>query len=386
MLIKDKQIAIVGGGPGGLTLARLLQLKGAKVKVYERDFNKEARVQGSTLDMHESSGLKALRQAKLLDEFKKNFRPGADKMIIVNENAQTFFSDHDIKPEVDFDNEHFRPEIDRGPLRKLLLESLQTDTVVWDCQFVSMEKQNQGWLLHFKNKTSAYADIVIGADGANSRIRPYVTDIKPFYSGITAIEGNVSHPDIAISNIDTLRKGGRLLAFGGGKFLGGGSKGDGSFTFLASHKTDENWITTSGIDFSNKGEVLSWFKKEFFEWSQVWHELFENAETPFIARQINCMPLDQTWETLPNLTLLGDAAHVMPPFAGEGANMAMLDAVELCDCLCNEDFSDIKTAIAFYENKMQNRAAEAAKESLENGEKMHSQYGLENMLTFFLQL
>ena len=120
MPIQNKRIAIVGGGPGGLTLARLLQLKGADVKVYERDFNKDARVQGTTLDLHKESGLKALRQAQLLDAFKKNYRPGADKMIIVNENAEIFFSDHEGKPAEDFGSEHFRPEIDRGPLRKII--------------------------------------------------------------------------------------------------------------------------------------------------------------------------------------------------------------------------------------------------------------------------
>ncbi len=82
MLVQNKQIAIVGGGPGGLILARLLQLEGAKVKVYERDFNKDARVQGSPLDMHEESGMAALRRANLADEFEKNIRGGADKKII----------------------------------------------------------------------------------------------------------------------------------------------------------------------------------------------------------------------------------------------------------------------------------------------------------------
>jgi len=91
MSIQNKKIAIVGGGPGGLTLARLLQLKGAVVKVYERDFNKNARVQGTTLDLHKESGLKALAQAQLLDAFKENYRPGADKMIIVSEKAEIFF-------------------------------------------------------------------------------------------------------------------------------------------------------------------------------------------------------------------------------------------------------------------------------------------------------
>ncbi len=74
-MIQNKQIAIVGGGPGGLTLARLLQLNGANVKVYERDINSAARVQGSPLDMHAASGLAAIIKAGLLVEFKKNFPP-----------------------------------------------------------------------------------------------------------------------------------------------------------------------------------------------------------------------------------------------------------------------------------------------------------------------
>ena len=102
MLIDNISIAIVGGGPAGLTLARLLQLKNAYVKVYERDFNKEARVQGSPLDMHENSGLAAISKADLLEEFKKTFRPGADKTLIMNEQAEILFSDHDTKPDEDF--------------------------------------------------------------------------------------------------------------------------------------------------------------------------------------------------------------------------------------------------------------------------------------------
>ena len=383
MLLKNKQIAIVGGGPGGLTLARLLQLNGANVKVYERDITKDARVQGTTLDLHEESGLKALRNAQLLDEFKKNYRPGADKMIIVNEHAETFFSDHDEKPEEDFSSEHFRPEIDRGPLRKILLESLQTNTVVWDSQFVSMEKQNDGWLLHFKNNTSAYADIVIGADGANSKIRPYITSIKPFYSGVSGVltvEG-IHHPETKAPKIHKLLKGGKIMAFGGGKCFTVASKGDGNLAFYASYKVDENRL--KNIDFADRPQVLAWFKKDFAEWDNVWQELFINAETTFIPILIYCMPLDQTWNALPNLTMLGDAAHLMPPFAGEGVNMAMLDAVELSDCLCSEKFSDIQTAIASYENQMRKRAALAAQESLENGDKMHSADALEKMLAFF---
>lgn len=383
MLINNKSIAIVGGGPGGLILARLLQLKGANVKVYERDFNKDARLIGSPLDMHEESGLAALRKANLLNEFKKNFRPGADKMVIVNERAEIFFSDHETKPYEDFSSEHFRPEIDRGPLRNILLESLQPETVVWNSHFISMEKQNEGWLLHFKNSLSAYADIVIAADGANSKIRPYITNIKAFYSGVTMLEGNVYDAEKAAPHIHALLNGGKIMAFGNKKDMLMGQKGNGDIGFYASFKADENWAANNGLKYADKTQLLEWFKKEYFGWSPVWYELFENAATPFVPRPIYCMPLNQTWEALPNITMLGDAAHVMPPFAGEGANMAMLDALELSECLTSSAYNTLQEAISFYEINMRKRAAAAAQESLENGEKMHSEDALNTMLEFF---
>jgi len=383
MLIENKSIAIVGGGPGGLTLARLLQLKGANIKVYERDINKDARLIGSPLDMHEGSGMAALRSANLLDEFKKNYRPGADKTVIVNEHAEIFFSDHEGKPEEDFGNEHFRPEIDRGPLRNMLLESLQPGTVIWDSHFISMEKQPEGWLLHFKNGSSAHADIVIAADGANSKIRPYITNIKAFYSGVTMLEGNVHNSKESVPHIYELLNGGKIMAFGNTKNLLMGLKGTGDLSFFASFKTAENWATNSGLDFSDKTQLLEWFKTAYSEWSSIWYELFKNAATPFIPRSIYCMPLDQTWEALPDLTMLGDAAHVMPPFAGEGANMAMLDALELSECLTSDKYHTLQEAISFYEINMRKRAAMAAQESLENGERMHSEAALNTMLKIF---
>lgn len=381
MLINNKSIAIVGGGPAGLTLARLLQLKNANVKVYERDINQFARVQGSPLDMHEDSGLAAIRKAELLEEFKNTYRPGADKTLIMNDQAEIFYSDHETKPEEDFGAQHFRPEIDRGPLRNMLLDSLHPETVVWDSHFISMEPQDEGWLLRFKNGTSAYADLVIASDGANSKIRSYLTDNKPVYSGVIMLEGNVSKEDAP--RIDALIQGGKIMAFGNTKNILLGQKGNGDLGFYASFKADENWPAESSLDFSDTTQLLQWFKEKYSEWNELWDELFENAATPFIPRLIYYMPLDQTWETMPNLTLMGDAAHVMPPFAGEGANMAMLDALELSEYLTDPSYTTLKEAIAAYEIKMRKRAAIATQESLENGERMHAEKALETMLEFF---
>jgi 2-polyprenyl-6-methoxyphenol hydroxylase-like FAD-dependent oxidoreductase len=129
--------------------------------------------------------------------------------------------------------------------------------------------------------------------------------------------------------------------------------------------------------------MLTWFKTEYADWSSTWNELFENAEVPFIPRPIYCMPLNQTWEAQPNVTLLGDAAHVMPPFAGEGANMAMLDAVELSEQLTNGQHHTLQKAVYAYEVNMRSRASVAAEESLENGERMHSEHAIEAMLEIF---
>lgn len=375
MLLHNKKIAIVGGGPGGLTLARLLQMKGVNVKVYERDLNKEARVQGATLDLHQESGLKAISEAGLMEAFKANFRPGADRLRIVDKNATILLDD------VDHENgEMFRPEIDRGPLRKILLESLQPETVVWNSHFIEMTPENNGWKLEFKNGSTVYADIVIAADGANSKIRPFITSIQPFYAGVTMVEGSVYDSAVATPQIHALLNGGKLFAIGDDKTLIVSSKGDGSLVFYTGGKTEENWWRNSGIDFSDKKSVIEWFQKEFKGWDSIWMELFENAQLPFTVRPQYCMPLDQSWEALPNLTMLGDAAHLMPPYAGEGVNMAMLDALELRNCLTSELFPDLHTAIIAYERQMGERFAIMGEMTLKQTASLHAPDAIEGMI------
>jgi 2-polyprenyl-6-methoxyphenol hydroxylase-like FAD-dependent oxidoreductase len=385
MMLQHKKIAIVGGGPGGLTLARLLQMKGLVVKVYERDVNRDVRVQGATLDLHTESGLKALEAAGLMDAFKANYRPGADRIRIVDENATIFFDQHNEPAVEDFGGEWFRPEIDRGPLRTILLDSLQPETVVWDSHIVSLEANGNSWKLHFRNGHSAEADLVIAADGANSKIRPFITSIQPFYSGVTGLEGNIYDAEKNAPKISALLKGGKIFAFGDSKTLIVSSKGDGSLAFYTGCKVEERWVKDSGIDFKNNQQILEWFKQEYASWDVIWQELFEHDNTSFIPRPLYCMPLDQFWQAQPNITMLGDAAHLMPPYAGEGVNMAMLDALELSDCLTSGMFTDTLSAIAHFEKQMCTRAAETAAQTLDNTAWMHSPDGLTTMLHMFAQ-
>ncbi|MBB5620853.1 2-polyprenyl-6-methoxyphenol hydroxylase-like FAD-dependent oxidoreductase [Pedobacter cryoconitis] len=362
-LLQNKEIAIVGGGPGGLTLARLLQLKGANVKVYERDCGKEARIQGAIVDLHFDSGLKVMEEADLMDAFKANYMPGADKYRMVDKDVNVLIDEHNQSSDAGFGDEHFRPEIDRGALRNMLIDALLPDTVAWDSQFVSMELVNESWELKFKNGTTATADIVIGAEGYRSKIRPYLTDIKALYSGATIIQGEIDYPEKVCPEIYALVNKANLIAMDNGKTIAVQPRGDGGLTFYASSLYPEDWIKNSGIDFSDSEQVYAYLVKYYEGWNPIFFTLFEACKH-FVPRPLNYFPLDQNWDTKQNLTLIGDAAHLMPP-SGEGVNTAMMDALDLSDCLTSGEFQNVQAAIAAYEKRMRTRATLLGKEALE---------------------
>lgn len=361
-LLQNKKIAIIGGGPGGLTLARLLQLKGANVKVYERDFSKEARVQGAIVDLHFESGLKVVKVAGLMDAFKANYMPGADKFRLLDKDATIIF-DEPGQGTVDFDDERFRPEIDRGALRNVLIDSLAPETVVWDSQFANMKQENNAWKLSFINGTTAVADLVIGADGYRSKIRPYVTDIKERYSGATIIQGEIDDPEKDCPAMYALVNKANLIAMGLGKTIAAQPRGDGGLTFYATSLYPENWTTTNGIDFNNSQQAYDYLVDFFKDWNPVFHSLFK-ACSRFVPRPLNYFPLDQHWDAKANVTLIGDAAHLMPP-SGEGVNTAMLDALDLSECLTGGEYTDVQKAISAYEQRMRARATVLGKEALD---------------------
>lgn len=385
MLLQDKKVAIVGAGPGGLTLARLLQLKGVDVKVYERDKDKSVRQQGATLDLHYESGLKALREGGLMEEFKKNYRPGADRLTITDNNAVVHFTESEERVIQDIDSEYARPEIDRGPLRDLLIASLQDETIVWNARFSELKKEKNGWNLFFENGTVAYADLVIAADGAGSKIRKHITGIQPVYSGVTIVEGNIYNAAINAPHLWKLTNGGKVFAMGSHKTIILSAKGEGSLSFYTGTKEREDWANTAGIDFENKAQIFDWFKQRFSDWSNDWQEIFATDESYFIARPQYHFPLDQSWPALPDLTMLGDAAHRMPPFAGEGVNQAMQDALELYEALCLENFNTVQESIASFEKKMCARASEVTEVTLVQTEALHSADSLQYFLNMLNQ-
>ncbi len=184
MLLQNKKIVIIGAGPVGLTMARLLQQKGIDVMVYERDENALTRISGGTLDLHKGSGQDAMQKAGLLESYYKMAIPMG--RTIANEHGEIVFSK---TPAIE--EQYHNPEINRNDLRQLLLSSLTQDTVVWNSKFIHLEELNGKWLLHFENNTTATADVVIGANGGMSSARKYITDAEVEYTGTLIIQGEV---------------------------------------------------------------------------------------------------------------------------------------------------------------------------------------------------
>jgi 2-polyprenyl-6-methoxyphenol hydroxylase-like FAD-dependent oxidoreductase len=373
--IEQKKIVIVGGGPGGLTLARLLQMYGAHVTVYDRDTDRSARVQGSALDLHEDSGLAALEAAGLTEQFWANYRPDLNQLRLTDPKARVL---HDHPRAVS--GEGKRPEIERGPLRDILLDSLELGTVHWDRKLESAEFAGSQVALHFTGDETVLADMVVGAEGANSRLRPLVTSISPRYIGVGLVEGSVPAGEEAAPEVWNLLQGSALIALGNGRTLGLGTKPDGSILFYAGLKSNEARDRQTLEATSSAGERVAWFRNNFEGWGSLWEPLFSNAVS-LVWRPLLTCPADQHWDAKPNATLIGDAAHVMPPYAGEGVNMAMLDALVLSRQLNSQ--KGFAQAIAAYQEEMFARMKEMTDDTMRNTEMFYAPDAADQVVRMF---
>ncbi len=365
MLLKDKKVAIIGAGPVGLTMATLLQQKGIDVTVYERDKDAQTRIWGGTLDLHKSSGQVVLEKAGLLQNYYAMAKPMG--IIFADEQGKVLFT-RKTTPENQYDN----PEINRNDLRKLLLNSLTSDTVVWDRKFIGLEEQGK-WLLRFENRPDATADFVIVANGGMSKGRNYITDTDVEETGTFIIQGDVPQPDIRCSEFYQLCNGSRLMTASQGNLLVANPDNSGALSYGVIFKKPEEWVRDNGLDFQHKDSIIAFLSKRFSNWNERYQQLFE-ATSFFVGLPTRKLPLDKSWKNdrpLP-VTLIGDAAHLMPPFAGQGVNIGLVDTLTLLESLTNGKHETIQAAINDYEQKMFVYAKEAQLESSKNEIEMHN--------------
>jgi 2-polyprenyl-6-methoxyphenol hydroxylase-like FAD-dependent oxidoreductase len=331
------KIAIVGSGPGGLTLARLLYQAGIPFTIFDRRSEPYNSSISGSLDLHTESGLRALQAAGLYDKFLRLTRPGSEDTIIADKTGHVCFADNGAA------SAQSRPEIDRAQLTHLLTSSIPDFLIQWDFKIVSIEAAVQNrWTLKFENNEPQTFDLVVGADGAWSRVRKVLTDAKPHYSGIhcitLAIPSILSNPKVA-----QILGDGKLFALGDRKALivqRGSTESVCIYAMLSSPSESYLSPSQSGLDslsLADLKERLVSDQNYFGDWGHDMKDIVlaasEAPEHYIRPKPLFMLPVGHTWQSKPGVTLLGDAAHLMTPFAGEGVNVAMLDALELAECI-----------------------------------------------------
>lgn len=369
-----KHIAIVGGGPGGLMLGLLLQRQGFSFTIYERGYQNMHSDRGGSLDIHDDSGQLPLKEAGIFENFRKHARYEGEDTRIVNKDGEILYDE-------DAEGEGNRPEIDRGKLCDIIMEQIHPENIKYGFKFEKLIQRDNGEVeLVFENGTTVMTNLVIGADGAFSQIRSYLTNAKPEYTGISMIEMNSDeneHPDLLKFN-----KNGKLIGLGGDQAILGQRNGDGRIMAYISFKTKYEKLDeyrNLSLD-ALKERLLA----EYSDWDSELQNYIAYSYDDIKFRRIYKLPIGLTWATQPNITIIGDAAHLMSPFAGEGVNMALYDAYILAESFKN--FNNLTEVLKVYEQQMFETTKVHAKESQDNLEIFFSENGAKKMAQFFLDV
>ena len=348
-------IAIIGAGLGGLTLARVLHVHGIRATIYEAEASADARAQGGMLDIHENNGQFALKAAGLFKEFLAIIHPGGQATRVLDQVGNVLLDEPD-------DGTGGRPEVPRGELRRILLASLPAETVRWGHKLTDVAPLGGGQhILSFADSSTVTTDLLIGADGAWSRVRPLLSEAKPAYVGTSFIETYLYDANTRHKASAEAVGGGALFAVAPGKGILAHREPNGVLHTYVELNKPKDWIDS--IDFSNPATALARVVKEFDGWAPELTALITDGETDPVPRSIHALPVKHRWDRVPGVTLLGDAAHLMAP-SGEGANLAMFDGAELGNAIAANS-GDVEGALIAYEKELFPRSASEAAEAEE---------------------
>ncbi|MFF7636347.1 FAD-dependent oxidoreductase [Kitasatospora sp. NPDC008050] len=348
-------VTIIGAGLGGLTLARVLHVHGIPATVYEAEASPTARAQGGMLDIHADTGQPALRAAGLIDGFRGLVLEGREATRVLDRDGTVLFDEPD-------DGSRGRPEVQRGELRRLLLDALPEGTVRWGRKVSGVRAL--GGSRHevtFADGGTVVTGLLVGADGAWSRVRPLLSDAAPEYVGTSFIETYLFDSDAGHPASAKAVGSGSLFVPAWGKSISAHRESGGTLHTYTALTRPQEWF--AGIDFTDAAVAAARIAQEFDGWAPELTALITDGGTAPVLRPIHSLPTGHRWERVPGVTLLGDAAHLMPP-SGEGANLAMLDGAELGTAIAAHP-DDVEAALRAYEQALFPRSTAAAHDAVE---------------------
>ncbi|WPO76553.1 NAD(P)/FAD-dependent oxidoreductase [Streptomyces sp. KN37] len=350
-------VTIIGAGLGGLTFARVLHLHDIPVTVYEAEASPVARSQGGMLDIHDYNGQLAIEAADLMDEFRGLILEGRQAMRVLDPDGTVLFDKAD-------DGTGGRPEVQRGELRRLLLDSVPAGTVRWGHKVSGARTLGEGrHEVTFADGRTAVTGLLVGADGAWSRVRPLLSAATPEYTGRSIVEtylfeADTRHPATAKAVGD-----GSMMALTPRREIFAHREAGDTLHAYVGLAESQDWF--AAIDFADGPAAAARIAKEFADWAPELTALITDGDTAPVLRPLYALPTGHRWDRVPGVTLLGDAAHLAPP-NGEGANLAMLDGAALGRALATYP-DDIEAALGEYEQAMFARGADAALSEGANG-------------------
>jgi 2-polyprenyl-6-methoxyphenol hydroxylase-like FAD-dependent oxidoreductase len=364
--LMNPRIAIIGAGPGGCMLARLLHIHNVPCTIFEGEESIDYRSQGGTLDLRAKTGLASIKQAGLWEEFQEYARYDGESLLVTDKNFTTWIRRSPGKPDQRGQLQE-APEIDRNDLRRMLLESVPKEYIRWSMKLARVEETTSGHDLHFVGgHVERGYDLIVGCDGAFSKTRTVLSSEKPFYTGLAGWTMQIPNAETTAPDVYKLVNRGSVFAYSDGKSMAIQQLSSGNIWISTdAHHPEQpaRNADTRTTDFATVKEALS---AQFHDWTPELKNALSKAQGGATWRQLYMLPVGFTWPHRKGVTLLGDAAHLMSPFSGIGVNTAFYDALLLSRQIVEFVESgpgDLDNFIVAYEKDMFEHAHKAQKHS-----------------------
>ncbi len=266
-----------------------------------------------------------------------------------------------------------RPEIDRQRLKEILLESVPEECVRWGRH---LREVTEDGMLRFDGREEIEGpfDLIVGADGAWSKVRGRLCGLEPAYAGVSGYEMEIMEPARTCPHVDKMVGRGSYFGSSDRKFLNAQRMGNDSIKVRSGYVCPEGEAKETLDKYGKKG-TLEKILGRYAGWAPEMTEFLRQGDLDGLRHwTLYELPLAYKWEHKKGFTLIGDAASLTTPFSGEGVNKAMKDSLELAELIeKSQDLKDDLTldqAVLLYEQLMFPRAEKLQAMTMNNKQAM----------------